>query len=445
MKSKIKFIKKQTTLLMVAAFLICTTFISSDFYVFAQTPIALQPQFSDYSDINPYKSLGNPLHIDIFAPDPSAHVWSDGRLYIYPSRDTPGKNFDYMESWHVLSTENLVDWTDHGRIFHVKDIPWASSKAWAPDCAYKDGTYYFYFPCNDTLNQSWVGVATSKSPVGPFTNPTKLVNGVDPNVFQDYDGNYWFVMNNSIQKLSDNMTSLEGKKYNWGEFTLGFPNYEGLAHEGSWIFKRNGIYYYMCASSAPIPRTDQNTQKHVLIYGMNTIPTGPYVYKGIVMNTIGNPYNSYDMGNNHGSIVEYKGKWLLFYHKKWKAPDGNVNRATCVDYLYFNEDGTIKEVIPTNKGVDFRTMSLKNKKNIADDLLKVYPVPADSKLHFNLPNETKNVSCTIIDLAGKIQLKQSSDIFSGNQFVDVSGLTRGYYMLQVKFDELIRTVPFLKN
>ena len=321
--------------------------------IIAQSTVAIQPLFSDYTDINPNKVLGNPLHLDIFAPDPSARVWPDGKLYLYPSRDTPGKPFSDMESWHVLSTENAVDWTDHGRIFHVKDVPWAKSKAWAPDCAYRNGTYYFYFPCNDTIGGNWVGVATSKSPTGPFTNPTKLVNGVDPNVLEDYDGNFWYMMNGSIQKLGENMTSLEGPKYKWDDYTIGFPKYQNYAHEGTWMFKRNGIYYLMSASSAVAPREDKNKQKHVLIYGMSEKMTGPYVYKGIVMNTIGN-LTGKGLGNNHGSIVEYKGKWILFYHKLWKAPDGNVNRATCADYVTFNADGTINEVFPTDKGVDFR-------------------------------------------------------------------------------------------
>lgn len=349
-----KTIKHMKSNLNFKALLLMTLFMN---FLNAQTiaprTTAIQPHFSDYTDINPNQSLGNPLHFDIFAPDPSAHVWNDGKLYLYPSRDTPGKPFSDMESWHVLSTENLVDWTDNGRIFHVKDVPWAKGKAWAPDCAYRNGTYYFYFPCDDTLGENWVGVATSKSPKGPFTNPTKFNRGVDPNIFEDYDGNFWYAMNTSIQKLSENMTSLEGPKYKWNDYAVGFPKYENYSHEGTWIFKRNGLYYLMSASSSVTPREDKNKQKHVLIYGISEKPTGPYVYKGIVMNTIGN-LTGKGLGNNHGSIVEYKGKWILFYHKLWKAPDGNFNRATCADYVTFNEDGTINEVIPTTTGVSFK-------------------------------------------------------------------------------------------
>ena len=324
----------------------------------AEETIGNRPNHGDYIDINPNPELGNPLHLSIFAPDPSAHVWNDGRLYIYPSRDTPGqKNFYGMEKWHVLSTEDCVNWTDHGKIFHVDDIPWASYKAWAPDCAYKDGTYYFYFPVNDTNTppQNWIGVATSSSPSGPFTNPVKVRRGVDPHVFEDYEGNHWMAVNNSITKLSDDMLSLvRGTAVYWNDYAADWPDYEGWKHEGTWIFKRDGLYYLMSAGSSPEPREDGNTQKHVLHYGMGTSPAGPFEYKGILMDTIGNPYNPANPLNNHGSVVEFKGKWILFYHKIWKAPDGNVHRATCADYITFNPDGTMNEVIPTDEGVDLR-------------------------------------------------------------------------------------------
>jgi hypothetical protein len=82
---------------------------------------------------------------------------------------------------------------------------------------------------------------------------------------------------------------------------------------------------------------------------------------------------------------------------------------------------------------------------ITDEILKVYPVPANTKLHFCLPVKTSNVSYSITDITGKIQSKNSIENFSENQSVDVSELTRGYYILQVKFDKLTSTVPFLKN
>ncbi|HXR07909.1 MAG TPA: carbohydrate-binding protein [Candidatus Acidoferrum sp.] len=50
-------------------------------------------------------------------------------------------------------------------------------------------------------------------------------------------------------------------------------------------------------------------------------------------------------------MVEYKGQWYLFYHDKDLSPDFDKNRSIRADYLYFNEDGSIKKVIPTLRGV----------------------------------------------------------------------------------------------
>ena len=54
-----------------------------------------------------------------------------------------------MADYHVFSSENLAEWTDHGVILSQEQVPWGKPDAysmWAPDCVEKDGKYYFYFP-----------------------------------------------------------------------------------------------------------------------------------------------------------------------------------------------------------------------------------------------------------------------------------------------------------
>src|ERR1700754_4143907 len=92
----------------------------------------------------------NPIIRNIYTADPSAHVWSDGRLYVYPSHDiAPPQGCDLMDKYHVFSTDDMINWTDHGEILGAADVDWGRAEGgfmWAPDCAYKNGTYYFYFP-----------------------------------------------------------------------------------------------------------------------------------------------------------------------------------------------------------------------------------------------------------------------------------------------------------
>ena len=99
-------------------------------------------------------SAQNPIIMNQFTADPAARVF-EGKVYLYPSHDIlagEGRGragWFCMEDYHVFSSENLVDWTDHGLIVSQEKVPWVNSKSfamWAPDCIYRNGKYYFYFP-----------------------------------------------------------------------------------------------------------------------------------------------------------------------------------------------------------------------------------------------------------------------------------------------------------
>jgi beta-xylosidase len=80
---------------------------------------------------------------------------------------------------------------DHGEALHMKDIPWVGKQMWAPDAAYKNGTYYLYFSAKDKQGIFRIGVATSKNPAGPFKAQPEAIKGsfsIDPAVFLDDDG-----------------------------------------------------------------------------------------------------------------------------------------------------------------------------------------------------------------------------------------------------------------
>ena len=102
------------------------------------------------------KFLNEPLIKEIYTADPSAHVFN-GKIYVYPSHDIDAgipnnDNGDQyaMADYHVLSMDSVGGKvTDKGVALDVKDVPWASKQMWAPDAAYKNGTYYLYFPVRD--------------------------------------------------------------------------------------------------------------------------------------------------------------------------------------------------------------------------------------------------------------------------------------------------------
>src|SRR5258708_3494254 len=144
----------------------------------------------------------NPFVTQIYTADPSAHVWADGRLYVYPSHDIdPPRGCDLMDQYHVYSTDDMVNWRDEGEILRASDVLWGRPEGgfmWAPDCAYKNGTYYFYFPhpSGTDWNNTWkIGIATSKSPASGFKSQgyiPGLESLIDPCVFVDDDGQAYF-------------------------------------------------------------------------------------------------------------------------------------------------------------------------------------------------------------------------------------------------------------
>lgn len=290
----------------------------------------------------------NPIITGQFTADPTARVF-EGKIYMYPSHDIPsvithhdGSAWFSMPDYHVFSSEDLASWTDHGVILRQEDVPWGKPDAyamWAPDCVQKDGKYYFYFP--DAPAAGWgfgIGVAVANNPEGPFTpqrKPIEGVVGIDPCVMIDDDGKayiYWSGMGLRGCMLADNMLELEGEQVRLDE-----PLPEGFK-EGPFAFKHKGKYYL----TYPWVRKDTEA----LAYAMSDNPLGPFEYKGIIMKE--SPTGCW---TNHHSLVEYKGEWYLFYHHNDYSPHFDKNRSARIDRVFFNDDGTIQEVVPTLRGV----------------------------------------------------------------------------------------------
>lgn len=289
----------------------------------------------------------NPIIRDHFSADPTARVF-EGKMYLYPSHDIPSpierlKEWFCMADYHVYSSDDLVDWTDHGVIVTQNRVPWVqpnSYSMWAPDCVYKDGKYYFYFPSTprgEGKRGFAVGVAIADKPYGPFVPQRRAiegVNGIDPCVLVDRDGQsyiYWAGRGLQVAKLKENMVELASEPMQIEGMPDGFK-------EGPFAFERNGKYYFT------FPWVKDKTE--TLAYAMGDSPMGPFEFKGIIMDE--SPSGCW---TNHHSIVEYKDQWYLFYHHNDYSPEFDKNRSVRIDSLSFNADGAIQKVIPTLRGV----------------------------------------------------------------------------------------------
>ncbi|HEX4084486.1 MAG TPA: family 43 glycosylhydrolase [Chthoniobacteraceae bacterium] len=284
----------------------------------------------------------NPFITSIYTADPSAHVWPDGRLYVYPSRDMdPPRGCDLMDHYHVFSTDNMVDWRDEGEILNASQVAWGRKEGgfmWAPDAAYRNGAYYFYFPhpSGTHWNDTWkIGVATSTRPATDFKSVGYIPGAggfamIDPAVFTDTTGDAYLYYGGGGHcfgaKLKPDMVEIDGTP----QPMMGLHDF----HEATWVFKRNGTYYLTYADNHP--------KENEMEYATSSRPLGPWTWHGAYLRPTG-------CDTTHGSVVEYKGHWYQFYHNEAISGKGNL-RSMCVDLLNFNPDGTIQTVVQTKQG-----------------------------------------------------------------------------------------------
>ncbi len=277
----------------------------------------------------------------VYAADPSAHVWSDdtNTLWLYTSHDTPGTNtHKTMFSYHAFSTQDLVNWTDHGRILSVDDIPWASTMAWATDAVYWKGKYYLVHCMKErATGVTRTGLAVSDVPQGPFVD-AGYINGVefgqDPSLFVDDDGRPYLYWGSGGKCYGAELTSdlREIKKNTLIDLT------EQLfeVFEGPWVHKYQGKYYLS------YPALPNNKWPEQMYYATADKPLGPYTFQKVYI-----PLLEQHSGTNHGSIIEWKGRWIAFHHDSQLSEGNSSCRNVLADWLTYDKKGRINTIKAT--------------------------------------------------------------------------------------------------
>lgn len=320
------------------------------------------------------RAISQPLVKHLFTADPSAHVFN-GKIYIYPSHDINAgipfnDNGDHfgMEDYHVFSMDSIdSEVIDHGVALHVSDVYWAQRQMWAPDAAYKNGTYYLYFPAKTPEGIFHIGVAVSTSPTGPFVAELLPIQGsysIDPAVFEDVDGSFYLYFggiwggqlqkyrNNSydehyaepeahepalcpkVAKLTEDMLQFAESPRDVhivdknGDLLLAGDN-ERRFFEASWLHRYNGTYYFSYSTG----------DTHFICYATGDTPYGPFTYQGRILNPV--------VGwTTHHSICEVDSKWYLFYHDSSLSGGVTHLRSIKVTELIHHVDGTIQTIEP---------------------------------------------------------------------------------------------------
>lgn len=359
--------------------------------VFCMLATAGMSQVKKNVNTDPYP-YANPVIRHMYTADAAPHVMPDGRVWMITSVDHEnGGGYSTMHCYHAFSSSDMVNWTDHGEIFHVddirpKDAP-ASDKwaVWAPDFIYKDGKYYLYIPIRiqhgaESSQEkrkvtAYIAVAESNSLTERFKvlNPQmKETRGIDPAVFRDTDGKiYLYWGSHMAAQLKDNMYEFVEKPVRLDVDTDRFM-------EAIWMNKHDGRYYlsYHTKYGNKIDRNnpdDPNRKPSELAYSVGDSPMGPFKYGGVMNYELGVGVKNgpklpgYDyvpwrvFQSNHGGIVEYHGQEYLFYHTsalsswrqdRFEGPGTWTQRSVCIDKLNYNEDGSIILVQQTLEGVD---------------------------------------------------------------------------------------------
>lgn len=311
-------------------------------------------------------TTGNPVLPEFHADPEILYAEQTNQYYIYSTTDgAPGWGGYYFT---VFSSKDLTDWRHEGIMLDLAtdQVKWSDGNAWAPCIIEKetDGKYkYYFYYSGNTPHGKAIGVATADYPTGPFTDSGKPVidkrpNGInhgqqiDVDVFMDpVSGKYYLYWGNGYMagaELNEDMMSIKPETE-----TVMTPQGGSLQdyafREAPYVFYRNGLYYFLWSVD------DTGSPNYHVAYGTSKSPLGPIEVAKEPVILIQRPDQAI-YGTAHNSVLQIPGKdeWYIVYHrinKNYLKTQPGTHREVCIDKMEFNEDGTIKPVVPTNEGI----------------------------------------------------------------------------------------------
>ncbi len=305
--------------------------------------------------INARAQNNNPIVKGWYA-DPEGAIFKH-EYWVFPTYSAP---FDEQVFMDCFSSEDLVNWEKHERIIDTKEVKWAKRAMWAPAIIHKDGKYFLFFAANDIQSDDEVGgigIGVADKPEGPYKDYLgkplldKFHNGaqpIDQYVFHDKDGKYYMIYGGwrhcNIVRLKDDFTGF--LPYEDGSF---FKEITPESYvEGPFMFIRDGKYYFMWSEGG------WTGPDYSVAYAIADSPFGPF--KRIRKILKQDP--DVATGAGHHSVIHIPNtdEYYIVYHRRpLSETDGN-HRETCIDRMYFDENGFIKPVKITFEGVDARPL-----------------------------------------------------------------------------------------
>jgi beta-xylosidase len=293
---------------------------------------------------------GNPVFPGWYA-DPEGVILNN-RYWIFPTYSAPYKEQVFLDAF---SSPDLVQWTKHPRVLDTAAVRWAKRALWAPAVVEKGSQYYLFFGANDIQSNAepgGIGVAVASTPKGPYRDYLgkplidRFHNGaqpIDQYVFKDVDGQYYMIYGGwrhcNIARLNADFTGFvpfpDGTLFR--EITP-----EGYV-EGPFMFVKGGRYYFMWSEGG---WTGPN---YSVAYAVADSPLGPFKRVGKILQQD----STVATGAGHHSVMHHAGadKWYIVYHRRPLGQTDANHRVTCIEELHFDEQGAIRPVVLTHKGV----------------------------------------------------------------------------------------------
>lgn len=338
---------------------------------------------------NAYKtpSNANPISPSVYCADPTA-VEYNGRLYVYATNDHQQSeedtvnDYDQIDSLVVFSTEDMVNWTYHGRIEVGEICSWCNT-SWAPSIISRvedDGLTHFYMYFSN--NGAGVGVITSTDPVTGWTDPLgsplvyQNMPGLkncpapfDPGVCIDENGVGWLTFGGGspCNQVHSNIPKIVKLGKDLLSFDSDFVSIDApYFFEASEINYIDGVYYYTYCNDwqdrgsgwdyEGVSKPSRCSMGYLT--SKTPLVADSWEYKGDYFFNSGESANGESglrWGNNHTHFCEYKGTNYILHHTLLleELAHGSAGfRSLMVDYLPMN---TANQEIPktsaTRKGV----------------------------------------------------------------------------------------------
>lgn len=285
----------------------------------------------------------NSLIPTVLAADPSAHVWDDkNTIWLYTSHDQPGTTtHDTMQSYHVFSSNDMVNWNDYGCVLSLENVKWAISHMWAIDACYRHGKYYLIFCAIEKATGMFrTGLAVSDFPQGPFKD-IGFIKGVDwgqdPALFVDDDDTPYLFWGAGSSCHACQLTD---------DLTEAVPDtIVDLTPQLTWVFEGPFVHKYNNKYYLTYPGLYENKWPEHMYYAIADKPLGPYTFAGEYI-----PVFEGQAGTNHGSVIEFKNKWYALHHSSWITGNSTARCLMC-DYVEYDDEGKILPIIPNKTGV----------------------------------------------------------------------------------------------